>query len=115
MMCSCVDTKQWLDYQSSSYSLKYPSNYSVSEPTLELPVLILDGKRGRIEVFRYDHFIYRNRVRGYTSKNEMPNDVMMKGMFKVWLFYEDGDLETKEDLWNISNSIETNQSLKIKT
>ena len=98
-------------YSSDQYNFNYPNTYSISEDD---NVLIIQGEKGRFEIFNVDDFD-GERIHGYSSSGLeefeykfVPKEKLNKEPFTIWLFYMEDDEETKEKLQKIYESIEIN-------
>ena len=98
-------------YSSDQYNFNYPNTYSISEDD---NVLIIQGEKGRFEIFNVDDFD-GERIHGYSSSGLeefeykfVPKEKLNKEPFTIWLFYMEDDKKTKGEVEEIYESIEIN-------
>lgn len=92
------------------YTLEYPDAYTLDEKTEE-GVIIVRGDKGRVEIFRHADFDGM-RIHGFSSSGEeehewklVPKEEMDLGDgYTAWIFFTEGDLETKYELAEILGS-----------
>ncbi len=96
-------------YSSDQYSFQYQDTYSILE---DENVLTIQGEQGRAEIFNPNDFD-GERIHGYSSSGLeefeykfVPKEKLTKEPFTIWLFYMEGDEETKKAVQKIYESIE---------
>lgn len=96
-------------YSSDQYSFQYQDTYSILE---DEKVLTIEGEKGRVEIFNTNDFD-GERIHGYSSSGLeefeyefVPKEKLPKEPFTIWLFYMEGDEETKKAVQEIYESIE---------
>jgi len=100
-------------YSSDQYSFNYQNTYSILE---DENVLTIEGEKGRVEIFNADDFD-GERIHGYSSSGLeefeyefVPKEKLTKEPFTIWLFYMEGDEETKKTAQEIHESFTVNNS-----
>lgn len=108
----CQNTKLET-YSSDQYSFNYQNTYSILE---DENVLTIEGGKGRVEIFNANDFD-GERIHGYSSSGLeefeyefVPKEKLTKEPFTIWLFYMEGDEETKETIQKIYESFTVNNS-----
>lgn len=107
------------------YTFSYPANYAVERPTANFKALtIRKGMIGKLEIFRLKDF-GGERPWGFEPSDEdknisaaeqqlyldnyVPKEQLKVGpksnQYDVWLYYNTNDLQTKNELHDIANSI----------
>ena len=105
-------------YSSDKYTFEYPKTYSIEEPTESLPVLVVRGEKGRVEIFKNADFndpvskALGERSHEYSSSGieefeyqYVPKEKLKVNDYDIWIFYLEGDEQTKNELKNIVKSL----------
>lgn len=117
MLTGCQSTNLQT-HSFNQYTFQYPNTYLIEEPTESFPVLVVRGNKGRVEIFKNTDFndpvskVIVERTHGYSSSglekyeaNYVPKEKYEIDDYDVWLFYQAGDEETKNEIQDIFMSI----------
>lgn len=97
-------------YSNDQYTIDYPEEYTIQEPSPDYDVLTIRGKKGRIEIFKAKDEI---RIHGYSSSGleeyeaeYVPKEKLSHDGYSIWLFYNKNDEDAQEELQEIADSFE---------
>lgn len=102
-------------YSSEQYAFEYPNTYFVEESGEEQGVLIVNGEKGRVEIFKTADLADSTggeRIHGYSGSGLdefewklVPKEKLKSGSYEIWLFYEENDEQTKKEVQAVYNSL----------
>ncbi len=113
----------WLSYTGSEYEFRYPSDYTIEEPTDSFKALVIRGPEGSLEIFDTTDFAERpfgftgeetqEEIDAYIPKEtrNLASEELTAGpayadAYEIWLFWTKGNSEVKDEIQEIANTIE---------